>query len=282
MRKKGKAKSELDKEAKAALNQAELSHKQAEKMFNEAKKYYSNEQYLYATDLLQRIIMDYPDYDSPNFYYNKIKSSMSEKSESEIDSNFEQYSYSAGYINYYKNNYYECLKQWSKYLQFDDTNEEVKTYYNKVNKIVTDSIREEETKEFEFTANNMLNEGIMLFKNKQWISCIKQMEKLQTFVKNSKYTSSFNYYSSAKEYIDKAVIELSKTIKKQTVKTPVVQEEPEEVVIDEKMAEAKYKEGLILYAKGKYLEAERMFELTLRLNPNHTKAQNALSHIQNK
>ncbi len=281
--KRGKVKSELDREAKAALNQAELSRKQAEKMFNEAKKYYSDKQYLYATDLLQRIIMDYPDYESPNFYYNKIKSSMAEKSDSELESNFEQYSYSSGYVNYYKNNYYECLKQWSKYLQFDDTNEEVKKYYNKVDKIVSDSIREEETKEFEFNANNMLNEGIMLFKNNQWISCIKKMETLQNFVKSSKYTSSFNYYSSAKQYIAKSVEELSKTIKKQTVQnSPIKKEQEEEIVIDEKMADSKYKEGLILYAKGKYLEAERMFELALRLNPNHQKAKNALKHMNNK
>ena len=39
-------------------------------------------------------------------------------------------------------------------------------------------------------------------------------------------------------------------------------------------------EGLILYAKGKYFEAEKMFELTLRLNPNHKKAQTALKRIK--
>lgn len=273
---------ELDKEAYAALNQVELSQKQAQEMFNKAKKYYSQGQYLYATDLLQKIIMEYPEYDSPKFYYNKIKSLMTEQSSSELESNFEKYSYSAGYKNYYSNNWYQCLKEWTKYLQFEDNNEEIKLYYNKVNKIVNDSIKEQEQKEFEFIANNMLNEGKLLFINKQWISCIKKMETLQTFVRNSKYTSSFNFYSSAKEYIDKSVFELSKTIKKQTVKTPVVQEDPEEVVIDEKMAEIKYKEGLIFYAKGKYLEAERMFELTLRLNPNHARAKKALSHLVNK
>ncbi|MBQ3834961.1 MAG: hypothetical protein II816_05560, partial [Elusimicrobia bacterium] len=125
---------ELEKEAYAALNQAELSQKEAEQMFDEAKKYYSNKQYLYATDLLQKIIMNYPDYDSPNFYYNKIKSSMTENSSSELDSSFEEFSYAAGYISYYKNDYYQCLKEWAKYLQFEDDNKEVKQYYDKVNK----------------------------------------------------------------------------------------------------------------------------------------------------
>ena len=39
-------------------------------------------------------------------------------------------------------------------------------------------------------------------------------------------------------------------------------------------------EGLILYAKGKYCEAEKMFELTLRLKPNHKKAKITLKRIK--
>ena len=59
-----------------------------------------------------------------------------------------------------------------------------------------------------------------------------------------------------------------------------VQESKPEIIIDEKLADKKYREGLILYAKGKYYEAERMFELTLRLNPNHQRAINALKHLK--
>ena len=72
--------------------------------------------------------------------------------------------------------------------------------------------------------------------------------------------------------------ELSKIFKEETNEEVV--EEQEEKIIDEKLADDKYNEGLILYAKGKYFEAERMFELTLRLNPNHKKAQIALKHIK--
>ena len=57
---------------------------------------------------------------------------------------------------------------------------------------------------------------------------------------------------------------------------------PEIIEVDEKTADVKYREGLSLYAKGKYFEAERMWELTLRLNPNHIRAQTALNHIRNK
>ena len=137
-------------------------------------------------------------------------------------------------------------------------------------------------KHFEFEANTLLKNGIILYKNKQWVECIKQMEKLQEFLKASQYTNtSFNYYSSAKEYIDKSVKEITKTLNKTKVTQEDVQQEyKEEFVIDEKLADEKYREGLILYAKGKYYEAEKMFELTLRLNPNHQRAINALKHLK--
>ena len=282
--KKQKSNNELEKEAKDALTQAGISQRQAQEMFDKAKKYYYKKQYLYATELLQKIIIDYPDYDSPNFYYNKIKNLMKEKSFSSFESDFEEYAYSSGYINYYENNYRQCLKEWTKYLQFDNKNEEIQHYYDKVKEIVNNSIEEEKKKNFEFEANEMLKKGTMLFKNKQWVACIKQMEKLQAFVKMSKYSNSFNYYSLAKEYINNSVIELTKTIKRQNIEEEKNADKETEsvVIIDEKLANEKYREGLIMYAKGKYYEAERIFELTLRLNPNHVRAQKALKHLREK
>ena len=270
---------ELAKEAQTALNIEKMSQKDAEKLFKKAKYFYNKEQYLYSTDILQKIIIEYPFYSSPNFYYNKIKKLMKEKSKSKYDSNFSDYAYWSGYKNYYEGNYDECLKEWKKYLQFNSKNKEIKEYYDNVNKIVIDLIEEKNKKDFKFEVSRMLKKGTMLYKNKQWVECIKQMEKVQTFIKDSKYTNiAFNYYSLAKEYIDKSVKELSKIFKEETNEEVV--EEQEEKIIDEKLADDKYNEGLILYAKGKYFEAERMFELTLRLNPNHKKAQIALKHIK--
>ena len=206
---------------------------------------------------------------------------MKDNSVSTLTSDFDVYSYAAGYTNYYSANYSQCLKEWMKYLQFDNQNKEIKEYYQKVEKILNNSIMEEQRKEFEAQASQMLHDGINKFNAKQWISSIKQMEKLQLFVKTSRYAASLNYYSSAKDYIDRAVKELSLSVKKESVnKNSICQTAPAEYVeIDEKMADEKYKEGLVLYAKGKYFEAERMWELTLRLNPNHTRAKNALKHI---
>ena len=280
--KKKRLKNELEKEAQAALNQDRLSQQQAQDMFEKAKDFYNKKQYLYSTDLLQKIIIDYPTYESPNIYCNKIKKMMKENSSSSYDSDFDEYAYWSGYKNYYEGNYDQCLKEWMKYLQFDNKNKEITEYYNKVNDMVTNSIEEQKKKQFEFEANTLLKNGIILYKNKQWVECIKQMEKLQEFLKASQYTNtSFNYYSSAKEYIDKSVKEITKTLNKTRVTQENVQQEyKEEIIIDEKLADEKYREGLILYAKGKYYEAEKMFELTLRLNPNHQRAINALKHLK--
>jgi hypothetical protein len=283
--KKKRLKNELEKEAQAALNQDRLSQQQAQEMFDKAKEFYNKKQYLYSSDILQKIIMDYPTYESPNVYFEKIKKMMKEKSSSSFDTDFDEYAYWAGYKNYYEGNYDQCLKEWMKYLQFDNKNKEITEYYNKVNDIVTNSIEEQKKKQFEFEADTLLKNGIILYKNKQWVECIKQMEKLQSFLKTSQYTNtSFNYYSSAKEYIDKSVKEITKTLKN-TAKPEqknIQEQKEEEVLIDEKLADEKYKEGLILYAKGKHYEAEKMFELTLRLNPNHQRAINALKHLNDK
>ena len=281
--KKKRLKNELEKEAQTALNQDKLSQQQAQEMFDKAKDLYNKKQYLYSTDILQKIIMDYPTYESPNVYFEKIKKMMKEKASSSFDTDFDEYAYWAGYKNYYEGNYDQCLKEWMKYLQFDNKNKEITEYYNKVNAIVSNSIEEQKKKQFEYEANTLLKNGIILYKNKQWVECIKQMEKLQEFLKASQYTNtSFNYYSSAKEYIDKSVKEITRTLKKTIKSEPknTQEQQQEEFIIDEKLADEKYKEGLILYAKGKHFEAEKMFELTLRLNPNHQRAINALKHLQ--
>jgi TolA-binding protein len=57
---------------------------------------------------------------------------------------------------------------------------------------------------------------------------------------------------------------------------------PAESAVDENGAKEKYNEGLDLYAKGKYVEAQRAWEQTLRLDPNHSKAKVALNNIKNK
>lgn len=273
----------LSKEADIAYNEDKLSKQKAKELFKEAQKYYSKKQYLYADEKFKQLIVDYPNYETPVFYYNKIQNKMKKDSSSSFESDFDKYTYASGYMNYHTGNYSEALKEWTKYLQFDNDNIEVNEYYKKTKALLDTSEFEEKKKEFNKRALSLLEEGINLYNQKQWISCIKTMENVQTFVKDSKYAASFDYYTQAKDYINKSVKELSKTIKKANVlkqRNDNIVNNVNIVEIDENTSNEKYKEGLILYAKGKYIEAQRMWELALRLNPNNKKAQNALKHIK--
>ncbi len=282
---KSKINDGLDIEAKNVLEEEKISKIEAEKMFNKAKKFYSNRQYLYATEILQKLIVKYPNHESSMFFYQKIKKKMKEDSVSMLASDFSSYTYASGYVNYYEGNYYQCAKEWMKYLQFDKENQEISERLKQVNAILANELLKQQKTAFEKQANELLYNGIDKFNKKQWILCIKQMEKLQIFVQASKFTTSFNFYETAKDYIDKSVAELMATVQKikyETSGQEMVQEQSAELQeIDEKTADIKYREGLSLYANGKYTEAERMWELTLRLNPKHTRAVNALNRLRN-
>lgn len=274
----------FETEAKNVAEEEKISKIEAEKMFNKAKRFYSNRQYLYATDILQELIVKYPNHESSVFFYKKIKKKMNDDSLSMLVSDFHAYTYASGYINYYQGNYYQCAKEWMKYLQFDRENKEISERLKQVNDILTDESLKQQKSAFEKEANNMLYSGIEEFNDKKWVTCIKQMEKLQIFVQSSKFTTSFNFYETAKNYIDKSVYQLMLSVKKTNLeeKKENAGAEIDMQEIDEKTADIKYRQGLALYADGKYFEAERMWELTLRLNPNHIRAINALNRLRNQ
>ncbi|MDR2191953.1 MAG: hypothetical protein LBO62_03635 [Endomicrobium sp.] len=277
-----KNKDELYFEAKEALNQEKLTLKEAETKFKKAKKFYSSGQYLRATDLLSEIIVSYPNFESPLHFYNKMNSDMQKTAYSDEELDFGKYSYAQGYCAYYKTEYKEALVMWDKYMQFSGDNEEIEEYYNKINDALKlEKLRlREETLDKE--ADALFKKGVAEFNAQKWINCVKVMEKLQKFVKENNFSKSVEYYSKAKDYIDKSVAELTKLINsgKNTIE-PSRNGAPEEKrEVDEDAADKKYNEGLILYAQGRYFEAERAWELTLRLNPAHQKAKIALSKIR--
>lgn len=285
-KKKLKANDGLYIEAQTVAEEEKMSRIEAEKMFDEAKKYYSNGQYLYATEILQKLIVKYPNHESSLFFYKKIKNKMRDDSGSMLVSDFGSYTYASGYVNYYNGNYYQCAKEWMKYMQLDKENKEIEEKLKQVKDILANEILKQQKITFEKEAAGMLHSGIDNFNNNKWIACIKQMEKLQMFVQSSKFTTSFNFYETAKDYIDKSVAALMLSIKKinaEKSKNENVHPQINEIQeIDEKTADIKYREGLALYANGKYFEAERMWELTLRLNPNHIRAINALNRLRNQ
>jgi len=264
-----------------------LPNKEAEKKYNKAKKLYNKGEYLRATDMLAEMTASYPDIESSKRLHTKIQDEMNKIAAARQDADFSKITYAKGYCAYYQAEYNEALKEWRKYFEFAGANNEIKEYMDKVNSgLQLKKLVERET-ELETKANEMLNAGIEKYNASKWVECIKDMEALQKFVTESKFSGTEEYNNKAKEYITLSANELAKAMKTEK-KKEIKPKEPEikvvetKVEIDEAAAEKKYNEGLVLYAQGKYLEAERTWELTLRLNPNHKKAKIALSKIRTK
>ncbi|MCL2335526.1 MAG: hypothetical protein FWC57_05620, partial [Endomicrobia bacterium] len=278
-----KKQDELEKEAKAALAKEKLSLKEAEKRFDEAKKLYNKGEYLRATDMLSVIVVSYPTYESPLYFYKKTIETMNATAASGEELDFGKLTYAKGYCAYYKTDYKEALNEWNKYTHFTGGSDEVNEYMNKINDAMKLAAMQKREAELDQKSAEMLKSGIASYNAKQWVQCIKTMEKLQKFVTDNNFSKTIEYYSAAKEYIGKAVAELSKTIKsekKEPAKADEAQPATEKREIDEAGADKRYNEGLILYAQGKYLEAERTWELALRMNPNHLKAKIALDKVR--
>ncbi|AKL97568.1 tetratricopeptide repeat protein [Endomicrobium proavitum] len=271
---------ELMKEAEEALVKEKLGLKEAEQKFKTAKKLYGKGEYLRATDMLADIIVSYPNFESPLHFYKNINESMNETAYSNDELDFGKLTYARGYCAYYASNYQEALNEWNKFIHFTDGTEEVFEYKNKIDDAIKLQQLQAREAELDAKASEIFNAGVANFNAARYVQCIKIMENLQKFVTDNNFSKTVEYYGKAKECINKSVAELAKSLKKKEP-VPVSEVKEEKPDIDESSADKKYNEGLILYAQGKYLEAERAWELTLRLNPNHQKAKVALSKIRN-
>jgi tetratricopeptide (TPR) repeat protein len=273
----GKKCDALLKEAKIALDEEISSMKIAQEEFKKAKELYNKKEYLKATDKLSKVIVSYPNFESPNHFYNDIITLMNnEANDKNLD--FADKYYAKAYIEYYNANYKEALNEWTKYIAFTGGKAEVFEYKDEIDNILKLKEMEDREKEITFKVQKLFQEGIELYSLKKWIQCIKKMESIDKFISSNNFSRSVEFYNKAKEYINKCVIELSNGAL--VVDSNDKESLREEVKYDEVTSDEKYREGLVLYAQGKYYQASRMWELALRLNPNHKKAKIALHRIK--
>ncbi|MDR1418011.1 MAG: hypothetical protein LBI80_02485 [Endomicrobium sp.] len=263
----------LLKEAKKVLNEELSSIKKAQQEFKKAKKLYSNKEYLKATDKLSKIIVAYQNFESSHHFYNEIIKLMRSNAKDQ-NLNFADKYYAKAYIEYYNMNYREALQEWTKYIAFSGGKADVLEYQDKINTILKLQKFEKMEKELIFKAQQLLKEGIEFYNLKQWVYCIKKMESLKKLISKNNFSKSVEIYNKAKEYINKCVFELSNNMLLANTNNNSLEED---IKYDEVTADEKYREGLVLYAQSKYYQASRMWELALRLNPNHKKAKIALN-----
>jgi tetratricopeptide (TPR) repeat protein len=269
-----KKSSDFDGEAKLALDKENENIKRVKEKFKKAKRLYSKQEYFRASDILSDILTSYPNFESPKHFYKQIKSRMKKTAEQEDELDFDKIIYARSYVNYYNAKYKEALNDWKKYINFKGENEEIKEYSDKIDSEIKLAELEKRELELKLQAERLCEEGVKKYDEGKWVVCIKKMENLQKFVTKNNFSKSIEYCNKAKEYINKAVVELSKNVDNSKVMTT------ESSDYDELAANDKYIEGLVLYAQGKYYEAERAWELTLRLNPNHKKSKIALRKLK--
>jgi hypothetical protein len=238
--------------------------------FKQAQEMAQNKLYFKASDLLSEILSEKPNFTQASRLDRKIRLDM----QSDLNSlNLEDYIYAKAFILYDAMDYDGALSELYRYIQLNAGNEEVTLYYN----ILTDLLETDENISFPQDAGKkaerMLKIAIGKFKKQLLTECIKDMEKLKIFIKRENPPNSYEYNQKAQEYIKACVKQLEADIS-QTDETYAYNE------IDEKSADEKYDEGLIFYAQGKYIEAQRAWELALRINPKHKRAKISLENLE--
>jgi tetratricopeptide (TPR) repeat protein len=267
----------FSQEVKHAVYIEKENIKKAKEKFKKVKILYHKKEYLRASDILFDILTSYPNFESPKHFYEYIHNMMNKTAEQKNSLDFDKVSYARGYVNYYNGRCKEALNDWKKYLSFKGENEEIREYSEKIDSEI--KIEEFQKREYDIDlkASKLFEEGVREYNEGKWISSIKKMEKLKKFVANNNFSKTIEYYDKAKEYIRKIIVKLSENVKRSNSLEAVTSDRAE---YDESTANDKYMEGLVLYAQGKYYEAQRLWELALRLNPNHKKSRIALNKLK--
>jgi tetratricopeptide (TPR) repeat protein len=259
------------------LDKKEDNIKIAKEEFKKAKKLYSKKEYLRASDILCDILTSCKNFEAPRRLYEEIKNMMDKAAQQINEFDFCKITYARGYINYYNAKYKEALNDWKKYISFKGENEEIREYINKINLEISLRKFEKRERNLQLKSDKLCKDGIKKYNERNWIDCIKKMESLEGLVTENVFSKTVEYHNKAKEYINKAVTQLSKNIESGENLKEIIPEKSKNFKL---FADNKYMEGLVLYARGKYYEAQRLWELVLRFNPEHKKAKIALGKLK--
>jgi tetratricopeptide (TPR) repeat protein len=229
------------------------------------------------------IRLRYPENEAAAVYYDRIIEKIGGTITAGDSIDLQKVSYAKGFTSYQQHSFNDALNEWGKVLELNPRHKEVREYVQKTKTYLADLARLQREKEFEEESREMIRNGIADFDRGDFVSCVKTMEKAQKACTDKSFSSSLEYYSQAKEYIARSLRELSSSLHTDTNKRHLhvrSHTKSDNASIDEQGAEDKYKEGLIMYAQGKQFDAEKLWEIALRLDPNHEKARRALKKVR--
>jgi tetratricopeptide (TPR) repeat protein len=224
--------------------------------------------------------LNYPDYEPAIKYYERINSAMAVKAAEEQSSDLENISYARGYVSYYAQKLPDAINEWEKVLQYNPKRTELNEYIVTARNYLKDQQRIEKEKRIEEEIKQLFADGVNNFDKGNWVASVKIMEKIRYICQEGTFGRALEWHQRAQGYIAKALKELSKMASKKLEAAKPAESKVSEAEIDAPGAEKKYSEGLVLYAQGKLADAVRQWEIAVRLNPNHEKAQKAISKVK--
>ncbi|OGS19816.1 MAG: hypothetical protein A3J83_01260 [Elusimicrobia bacterium RIFOXYA2_FULL_40_6] len=266
-----KLQKEIAKKAKQRINDQKVN---IETLYNQAVEDYTNKNYLNATDKLKSVISEDPSYRNASFYLSDIKKTMKNTAKEEKNSDLEELSYAKAYVSYYSGDLQNSINEWEKIFCLNADNTEIKEYLDKT-KIL---LKEMETEE---KLSGYYSIGMEKSKNKEYVAAINEWEKVVELAKKENMLSSLDWNIKAQRQITLALEQIKKNrelYQKTAVQNKNILKEPlkiEKNKPDLETAEKYYNEGLVCYTQGKISDAIRLWELTLRMNPQHEKAKKA-------
>jgi len=242
-----------------------------ENAYNQALEDYSKKNYLRATDGFKMVKNERVSYKNTSFYLSDIKKTMKKSAKDESTTEIEKTAYAKAYLAYYEGDLQESLNQWEKIICLDQENPEIKEYLEKTKKFVYEMDFDKKMSEIDNAASEQ-------YKKKDYISAVDSWEKMIESAKKENAASSFDWITKARRQIELALEQVKKmreAAKKADNSKKERTAKVEKAAVDVESAEKYYNQGLVCYAQGKITDAIRLWDLSIRLNPEHPKAKKA-------
>ncbi len=278
-------KEKILKERKHILDKAKKQLKEEEKkkdfsrlknLYLTAKDEYKKGNYLRAFSKFKEINKIKRNYKDTEYYMSVITKEMSEISKLETYSDIKMLFYAKGFMFYNNEEYVNAINEWEKFLNIEPENKEVREYFENTKSLLKDLIETERIKRLKLVLEELNKRAEEYFKLKKYQSSINLWKKMIEICEHEK-TDSFKEISElAKNNIELVLSEIKKIIKKENNN----ENKPEEIFVDEKLAEKHYTQGLVFYSSGQLNDAIREWEISLRYNPNYEKAKKAKEKVE--
>ena len=245
-------------------------------LYAAAVKNYKKENYLRASDNFRKIMSVSGGYKDTEKYFNLIENKMYQNSKMGTSSDAESLTYAQGYIDWWSKEIRKAVNEWEKSLALNPRNKEVQEYYGKGKEILEMASRKEYQAQIEAKLLAAFEAAEKLYGGKKYVDAIKRYESVISISEATPISTSLQWSADARSGIERSLDRLKEmTVKAKKTEEKYVEEKKAEV-IDVKSAQRHYTSGLVAYAQGRLREAIREWELALRLNPGHEKADLAL------